>query len=116
MVSYHVWQQAANRPWDQIMSHASPLQLASLGIPLPGDRFWTDRTLKLTQRRWPNWDMREYFTAHHEAAAHAAARIVTDNEGLGSLPPPSPDSPEPERPTGRAKAAHETETQSAETA
>ena len=68
MVSYHVWQQAANRPWDQIMNHASPLQLASLGIPLPGDRFWTDRTLKLTQRRWPDWDMREYFSAHHEAA------------------------------------------------
>ena len=33
MVSYHVWQQAANRPWDQIMNHASPVQLASLGIP-----------------------------------------------------------------------------------
>ena len=72
MVSYHVWQQAANRPWDQIMNHASPVQLASLGIPLPGDRFWTDRTLKLTQRRWPNWDMREYFSAHHEAAAQSS--------------------------------------------
>jgi hypothetical protein len=34
-----------------------------LGIPLPGDAFWTKRTLEQSQTRWPNWDMAAYRAA-----------------------------------------------------
>jgi hypothetical protein len=63
LVSFHVWQQAMNRPWDKVINHASPEQLACLGIPEPGDPYWSPRTLKLTQDRWPDWDMTPYFAA-----------------------------------------------------
>ncbi len=60
-VSYHVWQAAMGRNWAPIFELASPEQLECLGIPLPGDSHWTSRTLKLTQSRWPNWNMAPYF-------------------------------------------------------
>lgn len=63
MIGFHVWQQAPNRPWHLVLNHATPEQLECLGIPKPGSQFWTPRTLKLTQQRWPDWDMREYFAA-----------------------------------------------------
>ncbi|MAV25298.1 MAG: hypothetical protein CMQ05_04160 [Gammaproteobacteria bacterium] len=63
MISFHVWQSAANRPWDRVINHGSAEQLACLGIPEPGDAFWTDRTLRITQARWPDWDMASYFDA-----------------------------------------------------
>lgn len=63
MIGYQVWQQRADRPWQIIFANASPAQLACLGIPLPGDVYWTQRTLKLNQARWPDWDMSEYFSA-----------------------------------------------------
>jgi hypothetical protein len=62
-IGFHVWQSAANRPWENVVNHAAPEQLACLGIPLPGDAFWSVRTLKQTQARWPQWDMRPYFAA-----------------------------------------------------
>ncbi len=60
MIGFHVWQSAADRPWPIVLNNATPEQLKCLGIPLPGDAFWTDRTLKLTQLRWPDWDMSVY--------------------------------------------------------
>jgi len=60
MIGFHVWQDAADKPWGEILSNASPEQLQCLGIPLPGDPFWTPRTLKLTQSRWPKWNMQAY--------------------------------------------------------
>ena len=63
MVGYHVWQQTAERDWSDILNHATPEQLECLGIPLPGDSYWTTRTLKLTQSRWPEWNMKDYFAA-----------------------------------------------------
>jgi ectoine hydroxylase-related dioxygenase (phytanoyl-CoA dioxygenase family) len=66
-VSFHVWQATRNRPWHRLLDHASPEQLACLGIPRPGDAFWTKRTLQLTQLRWPGWDMRDYFAACPDA-------------------------------------------------
>lgn len=63
MVAYHVWQQSNGRDFAGILSGASPEQLSCLGIPLPGDRYWTERTLKLTRARWPDWDMTPYFQA-----------------------------------------------------
>ena len=60
MIGFHVWQSAADRPWPIVLNNATPEQLQCLGIPMPGDVFWTDRTLKLTQLRWPEWDMSAY--------------------------------------------------------
>lgn len=63
MIGYHVWQQAADRDWSVILNNAIPEQLECLGIPAPGDAYWTTRTLKLTQARWPDWDMSAWFDA-----------------------------------------------------
>ena len=60
MVNFHVWQFAPDRPWEKVLNHAAPEQLQVLGIPLPGNAFWTERTLSLTQARWPDWDMSAY--------------------------------------------------------
>jgi ectoine hydroxylase-related dioxygenase (phytanoyl-CoA dioxygenase family) len=62
-IGFHVWQATRNRPWHLIFDHATPEQLACLGVPRPGDAFWTQRTLELTQARWPGWNMAEYFAA-----------------------------------------------------
>lgn len=64
MIGFHVWQFSPQRPWHLVLNHATPKQLEVLGIPAPGDRFWTERTLKLTQERWPDWDMQEYQKAY----------------------------------------------------
>ncbi len=63
MIGYHVWQQSADKDWSTIIANAKPTQLLALGIPAPGDRYWTERTLRLTKARWPDWDMSEYFAA-----------------------------------------------------
>jgi ectoine hydroxylase-related dioxygenase (phytanoyl-CoA dioxygenase family) len=63
-LAFHVWQAARYRaPWNTIFEHATPEQLACLGVPRPGDAFWTARTLELAQARWPGWDMRPYVVA-----------------------------------------------------
>jgi ectoine hydroxylase-related dioxygenase (phytanoyl-CoA dioxygenase family) len=62
-IGFHVWQGARERPWHLVFDHATPDQLACLGIPRPGDPFWTRRTLQLTQSRWPGWNMSEYVAA-----------------------------------------------------
>ena len=61
MIGFHVWQAQAPRDWTPVFRGASAKQLACLGVPAPGDPFWTRRTLKLTQARWPDWDMTEWF-------------------------------------------------------
>ncbi len=61
LIGFHVWQERPGRPWENVFNHARPEQLACLGIPPPGDSFWTPRTLRETQARWPGWDMRDYF-------------------------------------------------------
>ena len=61
-INYNVWQSGAGRNWDSIFALATSAQLECIGIPLPGDPYWTERTLKLTQSRWPNWDMNQYFS------------------------------------------------------
>ena len=63
MIGFHVWQSAADRPWPIVLNNATPEQLKCIGIPMPGDAFWTERTLKLTQLRWPEWDMDAYTQA-----------------------------------------------------
>lgn len=59
-IGFHVWQFSAERNWAPVLNNASPEQLAALGIPRPGDPFWTPRTLALTQARWPGWDMQPW--------------------------------------------------------
>lgn len=59
-IGFHVWQVSAERDWAPIIANATPEQLAALGIPRPGDAFWTPRTLALAQARWPNWNMRAW--------------------------------------------------------
>lgn len=75
-IGFHVWQAGRQRDWHVVFEHATPEQLACLGVPRPGDRFWTRRTLELAQARWPRWDMREYFAAAGEGggASTASAR------------------------------------------
>ena len=51
------------KPWNKVIANATPEQLACLGIPRPGDAFWTQTTLALTQQRWPDWDMSAYRAA-----------------------------------------------------
>lgn len=63
MIGYHVWQATADRDWTPVFANASPEQLSCLGIPMPGSDYWTERTLKLNQARWPDWDMTTYFAA-----------------------------------------------------
>ncbi|MEQ8861164.1 MAG: phytanoyl-CoA dioxygenase family protein [Pseudomonadales bacterium] len=60
-IGFHVWQASQERNWAPILASASPEQLAALGIPRPGDPFWTPRTLALTQARWPDWDLSPWF-------------------------------------------------------
>ena len=50
------------------LPQATPEQLEVLGIPAPGDSFWTDTTLRLTQERWPDWDMQPYREAHQKGS------------------------------------------------
>jgi ectoine hydroxylase-related dioxygenase (phytanoyl-CoA dioxygenase family) len=66
-IGFHVWQATRNRPWQLVLGQATAEQLACLGIPRPGDAFWTRRTLELTQSRWPGWDMSEYVAACRDA-------------------------------------------------
>ena len=77
MIGFHVWQSAPNRPWQLVLNHASPSQLECLGVPAPGDPFWTPRALKLTQARWPEWDMQAYFAgaASSTRGVHPAAPV-----------------------------------------
>jgi ectoine hydroxylase-related dioxygenase (phytanoyl-CoA dioxygenase family) len=63
LIGFHVWQALGNRPWHLVINHATPQQLACLGIPKPGSPYWSKRTLELTQERWPDWDMSEYRAA-----------------------------------------------------
>ena len=63
MIGWTAWPFHFLRPWNRLISAATPDQLACLGIPLPGDAFWTETTLARTQARWPEWDMHAYRAA-----------------------------------------------------
>ena len=59
-VAFHAWAFHHRKPWARIFEHATPDQLSCFGVPLPGDRFWTDLTLQRAQVRYPNWDLTPY--------------------------------------------------------
>jgi len=60
MIGWSAWPHSFMKPWHLIINHATPEQLACLGIPRPGDPFWTARTLDRAQLRWPDWDLSTY--------------------------------------------------------
>ena len=68
MIGRVAWPFHFLRPWKTLIDNATPDQLACMGIPLPGDPFWTPTTLARTQQRWPGWDMRAYADALAAAA------------------------------------------------
>ncbi|MBX9796714.1 phytanoyl-CoA dioxygenase family protein [Sphingomonas sp.] len=68
MVGRVAWPFHFMRPWKKLIYNATPEQLACVGIPLPGDPFWTEVTLTRTQARWPGWDMTPYREALSVAA------------------------------------------------
>jgi hypothetical protein len=59
-IGYHAWQFHHLKPWRRIFEHATPQQLACFGVPLPGDKFWTETTLTRSQARYPGWDLTPY--------------------------------------------------------
>ncbi|MBA3880437.1 MAG: hypothetical protein C0500_12060 [Sphingobium sp.] len=69
MIGRIAWPLHFMRPWKKLIGHASPEQLACLGIPLPGAPFWTPTTIARTQARWPDWDMTPYRQALEAVAA-----------------------------------------------
>lgn len=60
MIGWSGWPKSFTKPWYHIMNNATPDQLSCLGIPRPGDTFWTERTLKMTAQRWPDMDLSPY--------------------------------------------------------
>lgn len=62
-IGFHAWQFHHTKPWRRVFEHASPEQLACFGVPLPGDKFWTEITLGRAQKRYPHWDLTPYWNA-----------------------------------------------------
>jgi len=63
MIGWSAWPIGLHKPWHLFFEHCKPEQLGCLGIPLPGDPFWTPTTVARTQRRWPMWDSAPYVAA-----------------------------------------------------
>jgi len=60
MIGWSAWPFSFLKPWHMIFHNATPEQLACVGVPRPGDTFWTARTLERAQQRWPDWDLTPY--------------------------------------------------------
>lgn len=63
MIGWSAWPLSFMKPWHILFEHASADQLACLGVPRPGDPFWTQDTIERTRRRWPLWDSDPYLRA-----------------------------------------------------
>ena len=59
-IGFTSWPYHQQKPWNIIFENASPEQLNCFGIPLPGDSFWNNNTIRLANLRYPGWDMAEY--------------------------------------------------------
>jgi len=62
-IGFHAWAFHHMKPWSKIFDHATPDQLSCFGVPLPGDPFWTETTLRRTQIRYPGWNAEPYRAA-----------------------------------------------------
>jgi hypothetical protein len=63
MIGWSAWPHSFLKPWYILFEHCSPDQLSCLGVPAPGDPFWSTVTIERTQRRWPMWDAQPYIDA-----------------------------------------------------
>ncbi len=68
-IGYTAWPYHHLLPWGQIFNHATPDQLACLGVKRPGHPFWTPSTVAMAQVRYPRWDL----TPYRQALASAPA-------------------------------------------
>jgi hypothetical protein len=58
MIGGNPWaRDGQNPPWAKILPAADVDQLAALGIPRPGHAYWTERTIRRVQARYPDWDL-----------------------------------------------------------
>ena len=62
-IGWSAWPRWFREPWELVMDHATPEQLTCLGVPPPGDPFWTPLTLARTAERWPGMDLGPYRAA-----------------------------------------------------
>ncbi len=60
LIGWSAWPYHFMKPWETIFAHATPEQLALIGIPLPGHAYWTQRTLERTKERYPGWNAEPY--------------------------------------------------------
>lgn len=67
MIGFSAWPRTYLQPWHLIFNHATPDQLACLGVPRPGNAYWTEDTLRRVQYRWPDWDLTPYRVAMDSA-------------------------------------------------
>ena len=59
-IGYTAWPYHQQKPWNIIFENASPDQLNCFGVPMPGNPFWNNDTIRLAKLRYPKWDMTEY--------------------------------------------------------
>ncbi len=59
-IGFTAWPVSLTKPWGRIFEHATPDQLACLGVPRPGHPFWTATTIARNQARHPGWDAAPY--------------------------------------------------------
>ena len=59
-IGWSAWPRWFREPWELVMNDATPEQRTCLGIPPPGDPFWTERTLARNAERWPDADWSAY--------------------------------------------------------
>lgn len=62
-VGWSAWPRFYREPWHLVMDQSTVEQRTCLGIPAPGDPFWTEMTLARTEDRWPNADWSAYRSA-----------------------------------------------------
>ena len=60
MIGWSAWPFSFLKPWHLLFDNATPEQLSCIGVPPPGDTFWTSRTLERAKQRWPNWNLAPY--------------------------------------------------------
>ncbi|MEM7097729.1 MAG: phytanoyl-CoA dioxygenase family protein [Pseudomonadota bacterium] len=63
MIGWSAWPISFLKPWHIFFEHCSPEQLSCIGVPKPGDSFWTERTIQRTKKRWPVWNEQPYLAA-----------------------------------------------------
>lgn len=63
MIGWSAWPVSLTKPWHIYFEHCTPDQLTCLGIPQPGNAFWTKQTIQRTAKRWPMWDAQPYLEA-----------------------------------------------------